>query len=106
MAKFTSCIRSLTNFSVIDKVINLNAIEKITIEIESNSDKHSLVLIKPWPPFSRPSSGLDKVSGLSAQNIESVCPAPPSPSDKPGIEITMKNEDGIIIRCDSIEYSI
>ncbi len=85
--------------------------ERLTIKIESNGVKHQLVLIKPWPPIRIDYKQLDKLRRLSREDIEieSVCPVfryPPSPSDKPGIQIAVKNEDWITIHCDSIEYSI
>ena len=91
----------ITHFSVINVVDKLGSIEELTIEIESNGGKHSLVLIKPWPPLNRPSTRLIDISGLSAEDIDSVCAFKDSNITR--IEITKKNKDIISIPCEDIK---
>ncbi len=100
----TPIIWSVNKFSVALGNINLNAVEQLTINIESNGVNHQLVLIKPWPPSNRLNhTKWNRTKGLSAEDIESVKIF--QDSDNPRIEITManENEDGITIPCDSIE---
>ena len=97
-------IQPITNFSARPGKINLNTMEQLTIDIESNGDKHPLVLIKPWPPYSRIPPEWDKIKGLAdhPNDIQSVGVFPNS--DNPRIEITLKDVDKvpITIPCDSI----
>lgn len=102
MNKPPYCFKLLTHFSVINVVKNLNQIEQLTLEIESNGSKHSLVLIEPWPPFSRPiKKRLDDISGLCVKDIDSVCAFKDSNIIR--IEITKKNKEIESIRCKDIK---
>lgn len=94
--------RSLTNFSVNNVVEKLSCIMKLTLKIDSKIDgKHSLVLIKPWPPLNRPSTRLIDILRLSAEDIDSVCAFKDSNITR--IEIKKKNKDIISIPCEDIE---
>ena len=93
---------ALTNFSVNNVEEKLSCIMKLTLKIDSKiNGKHSLVLIKPWPPLNRPSTRLIDISGLSAEDIESVCAFKDSNITR--IEITKKNKDIISIPCEDIK---
>ncbi len=97
------CFKLLTHFSVTNVKYKLDSIEQLTLEIESNGGKHSLALIKPWPPFGRAPTELNEISRLSAEDIDSVCSF--KDSDNTRIEITKKNKDenNISILCKNIK---
>jgi len=101
MEKPPYTFRSLTNFSVNNVEKKLGRIDQLTLEIESNGCKHSLVLIKPWPPSSRPSTRLVVISALSAEDIDYIFAF--KDSDITRIEITKKNRDIISIPCEDIK---
>jgi len=102
MEKPPYTFRALTNFSVNNVEEKLGCIMKLTLKIDSKIyGKHSLVLIKPWPPSNRPSTRLIVISGLSAEDIDSVCSFKDSNITR--IEITKKNKDIISIPCEDIK---
>ena len=101
MNKPPYCFKLLTHFSIINVVKNLNRIEQLTLEIESNGSKHSLVLIDPWPPLNRPSYRLDDILELFVKDIDSVCAFKDSNIIR--IEITKKNKEIKSIPCKDIK---
>ena len=101
MEKPPYTFRSLTNFSVNNIKEKLGRIDQLTLEIESNGCKLSLLLIKPWPPSNRPSTRLIVISELSAEDIDYIFAF--KDSDFKRIEITKKNRDIISIPCKDIK---
>ena len=101
MEKLLYTFKSINKFSVVN-VINkppkFDHCVELTLDLEfENGSKHSLVLIKPFPPFGRAKKHLEYLDSLSHQDIDHIevfdgnndkkC------EKKPRVEIWMK--DGV-----------
>ena len=101
MEKLLGSFNSIKKFSVIN-VVNkppkFDHCVELTLDLElENGSKHSIVLIKPFPPFGRAKKHLKYIESLSHENIDHIevfdgnndkrC------EKKPRVEIWMK--DGV-----------
>jgi len=102
--------RDITHFSVgnVEKHDpRVDGIMKVTLEIESKilPGTYPLVLVKPFPPFSKPGKELEKLASLRAEEIQSIW-AFRRPDGKPGPRIEIRGKApgaNVFISCDAIE---
>jgi hypothetical protein len=102
---------SITHFSIsnVEKYHSMFAdIKKLTIEIGSSTrGKHSLVLIKPFPPFGRPDKHMMELLSLQKENIDLIDVFPEQLDGRTGkqarIEVTKINGDRATFCCKRIE---
>ncbi len=101
MEKLLYTFKSINKFSVIN-VINkpprFDHCVELTLDIElENGSRHSLVLIKPFPPFGRAKKDLNYIESLSHEDIDRIKVFDGNndkrKEKKPRVEIWMK--DGV-----------
>jgi hypothetical protein len=100
---------SITHFSISDvkKDPISDCIATLTVDFESKTrGKHSLVLIRPWPPYGRPGRELTRLRSLSNQDIDLTLYAWLADKQDPKgarIEIFLHDSESFTVPCGGIE---
>lgn len=110
MEKPPYIFKAITHFLVknVEEVDSrIDCITKLTLEIGSQipPGRHSLTLIKPFPPFGRKGTNLSMLESLRAEDIESIWAFRRTNSNKCArVEIRRKGDDPTVpVRCERIE---
>ena len=98
---------SITHFSIsVKKDPMSGGIATLTVDFGSQTrGEHSLVLIRPGPPYSRPGRELTRLRSLSNQDIDLIYAWLADKQDPKGarIEIFLHDSEGFTVPCGGIE---
>lgn len=104
-------ITSITYFSVENVEMlgpRIDCVTKLTLNIKSRTTgNHSLVLVKPFPPFGRAGTQLARLRSLQRESIASILAFAPCADERSlrdaRIEIATTAGESTIVRCETIE---